>query len=259
MWHRFNLLDTAECRRAIETVRPTHLLHLAWLATPGLFWHSSENLRWLASSIELVRTFFGSSGKKAVGLGSCAEYQWTDEGDLAEGCSAVNPTSIYGQCKAAAGFAFKAAAAAHCASSLWVRLFYPYGPGEPATRLIPSVILGLSARKPVQCSEGTQQRDFIFVEDVADALVALLGSTLSGAYNLGTGNATSVREVVSLIASTLGRPELVTYSGKASQDNDPMRIVADMSKLSRDLNWRPKVALHEGIERTIEEHRANNG
>jgi nucleoside-diphosphate-sugar epimerase len=257
-WHRFNLLDVAACRHAIEVVRPTHLLHLAWIATPGIFWHSPHNLQWLAGSVELFRAFFEGGGKKTVGLGTCAEYQWTDEGELAEDRSAVHPATIYGQCKAAAGLACSAAAATQAGSAIWVRLFYPYGPGEPAERLIPSVIRGLLERKPVQCSEGRQARDFIFVEDVADALVALLGSTLSGVYNLGMGTATPIRDVVNLIASTLGRPELVTFGARASGPNEPMRIVADMSRLNADLSWRPKVAVREGIERTIKDYRAIN-
>lgn len=253
VWHRFNLLDVPACRRAIEVVRPTFLLHLAWLATPGLFWHSGHNLQWLAGSIELFRAFFEGGGKKALGVGTCAEYQWTDEADLAEDGSAVRPETVYGQCKAAAGLACSAAAAAHGGSALWVRLFYPYGPGEPAERLIPSVIHGLLERKPVQCAHGGRVRDFIFVEDVADALVALLGSALSGVYNLGMGTATPIQDVVKLIASILGRPELVTFGARAGQPNDPMRIVADMSRLKRDLSWRPKVTLREGIERTIKD------
>jgi nucleoside-diphosphate-sugar epimerase len=256
-WHRFDLLDATQCRLAVEKIRPTHLLHLAWLATPGVFWHSAENLRWLTGSVELARAFFAGGGKLAVGMGSCAEYQWADE-DLAEGRSPVNPDSIYGRCKAAAGYAFGAAAAAHGARSVWLRLFYPYGPGEPADRLIPAVVSGLSQGKLVPCSDGTQLRDLIYVEDVADALVALLGSGLSGIYNLGGGKATSVREVVSLVASMIGRPDLVTFGARARQDNDPQRIVADISRLSGDLGWQPRVTLREGIRRTIEEHRANN-
>ena len=257
-WHQFDLLHASECRRAVSKVRPTHLLHLAWIATPGAFWTSSDNLQWLVSSTELFRGFFDGGGNKALGVGTCAEYKWIDEGDLAETASALCPASIYGQCKAAAGFACLAAAAVHSSSALWIRLFYPYGPGEPAARLIPSVISGLLERKSVRCSEGSQLRDFTFVEDIADGLVELISSPLSGVYNLGTGNATSVRDAVDLIASTIGRPDLVTFGEKALRSNDPPRIVADTSKLERDSSWRPKVTLREGIERTIKEYRANH-
>ncbi len=59
----------------MRTFRPTHLLHAAWIAKPGTFWTSEENLRWLGSSVELVRQFYASGGERVVGIGSCAEYR----------------------------------------------------------------------------------------------------------------------------------------------------------------------------------------
>lgn len=256
-WHRCNLLDVGECRRAIESVRPTHLLHLAWLATPGVFWDSTENLQWLESSVSLFRAFFDSGGRKAVGLGTCAEYE-SASADLEESTANIQPSTVYGQCKAAAGFACLSAAQAYKASALWVRLFYPYGPGEPKARLIPSVIAGLSQERRVVCSEGTQVRDFIFVQDVADALERLLSSDLSGFYNLGSGHGATVREVVMAIAGKLARPDLIVFDARSKRENDPPRIVANVNKLQRDLNWRPPTSLLAGLAQTIEESRANH-
>jgi len=57
-WHQYDLLDAVACREAVAAVRPTHLLHLAWIATPGVFWSSPDNLRWLTAGIALIDEFF---------------------------------------------------------------------------------------------------------------------------------------------------------------------------------------------------------
>lgn len=236
-WHRFDLLEPAQCRQAIEAVRPTHLLHMAWIATPGAFWTSADNLRWLTSSIELFDAFYRHGGERAVGLGSCAESAY--------------PDTVYAKCKAAAALACQAAAARSGAQALWARLFYPYGPGEVEDRLIPFVIRRLLQGRTADCTAGTQRRDFIYVEDVADALVALLVGSACGAYDLGTGQATPVREVIELIASAIGRPELVNFGRLESRPGEPACIVADIAKLEADLDWRPVVSLQQGIGETI--------
>ena len=67
-WHRCDLLDSSAAAALIETVRASHLLHLAWIAVPGKFWGSPDNLRWLAAGITLVDAFTA-----AVGVASSAQ------------------------------------------------------------------------------------------------------------------------------------------------------------------------------------------
>ena len=80
--HRADLLEPQAIDSLIEAIRPTHLLHFAWIATPGLYWNSAENYRWLAASHHLLRSFHAGGGVRAVMAGSCAEYDWSRVGDL---------------------------------------------------------------------------------------------------------------------------------------------------------------------------------
>src|SRR5258706_1738280 len=73
-WHRADLLDGRQIDSLIATIAPTHLLHLAWIATPGSYQTSAENLRWLEAGIHLTRSFSITGGKRLVAAGSCAEY-----------------------------------------------------------------------------------------------------------------------------------------------------------------------------------------
>ena len=97
-WRRANLLNAEEMRVAVASLRPTHLLHLAWITTPGVYWTSPENLQWLAASLQLIEEFRSRNGMRAVVAGTCAEYDWT-EGVCSETTTALRPATLYGTCK----------------------------------------------------------------------------------------------------------------------------------------------------------------
>ena len=84
---RADLLDLGAIDALVEAVRPSHLLHFAWIATPGVYWQSAENHRWLAASQTLLRSFQLRGGVRAVMAGSCAEYDWSRAGVCNEATS----------------------------------------------------------------------------------------------------------------------------------------------------------------------------
>jgi nucleoside-diphosphate-sugar epimerase len=256
-WHQCDLFDAVQVGAALKAARASHLLHLAWITVPGAFWDSQENLRWLSASEELYRAFYAHGGERIVGVGTCAEYEPAagQQERITESAATGHPQTLYGQCKAAAWSACLAAALVAGREAAWARLFYPYGPGEPVSKLIPSVILGLLRKQRVECTHGLQVRDFIYVDDVADALVALLKGRQAGAYNVGTGRANSVRDTVEVIAATLDRPDFIVFGARTAPTEEPPRLVADIGKLSAALRWQPRVSLQAGIEKTIEELR----
>src|SRR5579864_8918002 len=74
-WHAADLRDLALAPPLFAKIRPTHLLHGAWIATPGLYSHSPENVTWLQSTIALAGAFGSQGGARFVGIGSSAEYE----------------------------------------------------------------------------------------------------------------------------------------------------------------------------------------
>jgi nucleoside-diphosphate-sugar epimerase len=245
-WHAADLRDIGQVAPLIAKVRPTHLLHGAWIATPGLYSHSPENITWLQSTIALAGAFGAHGGARFVGIGSSAEY---DPGDrpCIEDETPIRPATIYGKCKAAGWLAVQAAAQQHGFSAAWGRLFLPYGPGDPAQRLVPSVLAALRAGKPVATTHGQQQRDFIYAPEAADLLVRLLLSQEDGAFNIGTGRATTVRSVVEALASRCGRPDLPQFGAMTLAPGEPDVLVADMSKVNRRLSWSPATDVQSGL------------
>ena len=93
-----DLLRAEDLDRLFATVKPTHLLHLAWDVTHGQFWKSPENLRWVAASLELTRRFAENGGKRAVFAGTCAEYDWS-VGRCVEDETPLKPATLYGVAK----------------------------------------------------------------------------------------------------------------------------------------------------------------
>src|SRR5690349_8216693 len=73
-WHAADLRDIGQILPLIEKIRPTHLLHGAWIATPGLYAHSPENFAWLQSTTVLAEACGSQGGVRFVGIGSSAEY-----------------------------------------------------------------------------------------------------------------------------------------------------------------------------------------
>src|SRR6202020_3534161 len=75
--HVADLLSEREVAVLLKRVAPTHLLHFAWIATPGIYWHSADNFRWLAASQNLLQGFRALGGIRAVMAGSCVGDAWS--------------------------------------------------------------------------------------------------------------------------------------------------------------------------------------
>ncbi|MNC85623.1 hypothetical protein D3C83_12330 [compost metagenome] len=88
------------------------------------------------------------------------------------------------------------------------------------------------------------------MDDAAGAFVALLGSPVTGAVNIGSGKATAVKDVVLAIAGQLGRPDLVRL-GALPAPAEPPLVAADVRRLSREVGWRAEHDLASGLRNTI--------
>lgn len=163
-WHSLDLHDRDAVERLMAALRPSRLLHLAWITTPDRYRDASENLDWLEASLVLVKTFGEHGGQRFVGAGTCAEYAPVSNRCIEE-ATPITPACLYGQCKAAFWMAAEAYARRYGFSAAWGRVFFPYGPGDEPQRLIPSLLAALSAGRPIDVTDGTQIRDFIYADD----------------------------------------------------------------------------------------------
>ena len=184
-WHQVDLLNSQETASLVSSVIATHLLHLAWYTEHKKYWTALENHDWVRASFDLVKAFRSYGGQRAVIAGTCAEYDW-GQGRCSEDTTPLLPATLYGACRNELRQKIETFSKESGLSSAWVRIFFVYGPAEHPNRLVSSVIASLLEGKLIPCSEGNQKRDFLYVEDVASAFVALLESDFCGAINIGS-------------------------------------------------------------------------
>lgn len=233
-----DLTNPNEIVELISEVKPSHLLHFAWYAVPGKYWTSPENLEWVKSTLDLVKLFAGSGGKRAVLAGSCAEYEWTGYRN-----------TVYGSCKAALQEIIEAYSRQIGLSTAWGRIFYLFGPHEHPDRLIPSAIRSMLSGQVAKLSHGKQIRDFMYVEDVADAFATLLESDIEGPVDIASGIPRTIKEVIDHIATTLNGQ--LHYGAIASSPSEPATIVGNPSRLSEEIKWRPNSTNESALNKTI--------
>lgn len=249
-WHRADLLDIAAIEPLVRRVRPTHLLHFAWDAVPGRYWTSLDNFAWVRASLELLRRFHECGGTRVVMAGTCAEYDWS-YGYCYEGVTPTNPATTYGVCKLSMQRMLQAYCAETGVSGAWGRIFFLYGPHEHPSRLVSSVVRSLLQGNLARCSPGTQIRDFMHVQDVADAFVSLLESAVTGPVNIGSGQPVTLREVIYQIAHGIGRSDLVRLGALPMSPSDPPLLCADVRRLSSEVGWAPAYDLDHGLGDTV--------
>jgi nucleoside-diphosphate-sugar epimerase len=248
-WHSVDLLDHEARRDVLARTRPTHLLHAAWYLEPGRYTGASLNVDWVVASLDLVRRFQEAGGRRVVAVGSCFEYAF-GPAVLAES-SPIRPATVYGACKQSLWTAIEALTRATDLSAAWARLFFLFGPHEDRRRLVADIASSLLEGRSVATSAGTQRRDYMYVADAGRALAAVLDSDITGPVNVATGEAPPVRELVELVATTVGRPELVEYGARPTPPGDPPEIRADIARLSDEVGWGSLTPRAEAVAETV--------
>ncbi|MDN3275955.1 NAD(P)-dependent oxidoreductase [Frankia sp. RB7] len=250
-WHQGDLMDKSSTRALLETIRPTHLIHAAWDTTHGAFWTSDANYAWVCASLGLLEAFQAVGGQRLIVVGSCAEYDWRF-GFCSEDTTPLNPALPYGLCKASLFRLCEAYAKSHNISMAWARIFLLYGPHERPQRLVPSIANALLAGRAAPCTRGDQIRDLMHVEDAGSAIAALSASDVSGGVNIGSGQPISLSSVGLEIGKQLGRLDLVQFGALSARPDDPPVLIPDTRKLYRELGFKARFDLANGIANSIE-------
>lgn len=139
-----------------------------------------------------------------------------------------------------------------------VRPFNVYGPGQSDLFLIPRIISQIldPAVPFIEIGDLRPRRDYIYVTDLLALLMATRQAPTRGTYNGGTGRSFSVAEVLESIRRITGIDKPVRSTGD-SRANEILELVADVSRARRELNWRPVVALEDGLQQTVQWLRLN--
>jgi nucleoside-diphosphate-sugar epimerase len=234
--------------REIGSFGPEVCVHAAWISTPGVYLESPENQRLVESSLDFLRRTLDAGVRRLVVLGTCIEYE-IGPAPLSEERTPIAPSTTYARCKHELHLRLAAELSGRQVTLCWPRLFTLYGPGEHPARLCTSIIESLRRNQPIRLRTPDSTRDYIYIDDVARALLLLAEHSFAGAINVGTSEGISVRAIAEKLSCLLSKPGLVQFA--ASPAPDPFSpVVGEVSKL-RALGWRPEVDFDEGLRRLV--------
>ena len=239
-----DMKDTEALNKFISSQKPEYLLHLAWNINKG-YMNSSENLEWLALSLNLLKAFAANGGKRAVFAGSCFEYD-CKHGLLQEDITPLDSGSLYGESKASLYKLASLWAGHNGLSFAWGRIFFIYGIGERDERIVPYVINSFLRHEKPDIKYPYVSRDYLYAGDAADALIALMFSSFNGAVNIASGHAVPLCEIVRITAGLMGCsvPEYRrNYDGDSSQ-----LIMADVRRLNNIIGFVPAISWEKGLD-----------
>jgi nucleoside-diphosphate-sugar epimerase len=248
--HCANVLDAVEVADVLHTVRPQTVYHLA---TFGAYESQADARRILETNIlgtyNLLEASVAAGVRLFVSTGSSSEYGFKSE-PMAES-DRLEPNSFYAVAKAAQTHLCSLLAQRREMAVVALRLFSVFGPWEEPSRLFPTLLRRALADQPLEMTSPDTARDFVYVDDIVDALLALERlELLSGeVLNLGSGKQTTLGELVDTVRTVLGSRSEVRWGAMPARHWDAHCWVANMDKTAERLGWRPRVALPEAIGR----------
>ncbi|MBI1970561.1 NAD(P)-dependent oxidoreductase [Candidatus Woesearchaeota archaeon] len=236
--------DLGDIQTHVDTLhsfRPDALVHLAWQGIPD---YGVENCKKnLAMGLELFSTAAAVGCKVCVATGSCWEYG-REQGMLYERMDIIDKNVFCATKTSLCRIGMQIAKEAGI-RFVWLRLFYVYGPEQRSGSLIPTILDTLKKGEAPSIKSPGNKNDFVFVGDVADAILKSLEKDVAGIFNIGSGQATSLYKVVEIISEALG-VRINIPLGDGTLD-----FWADISRAQKELDWKPTVDIKEGIQRMI--------
>ncbi len=251
--------DAASVSQAVAEAAPEVVFHLAAVGVsdrdvdPALA--LAVNAGGAVHLLEALRQAgtAGNTLERVVLVGTCYEYgEGEAHGDGAT-CRSYDPFDFYAASKLAA-WAFGRAYWRRCGLPVvTARLFQVYGPGQPAHTLVPAAIAAALAGRDFPMTPGEQQRDFIFVADVVQGLLAAACTPgIEGqSLDLGTGVPRSLRQVVEQVWALANGTGQVLAGALPYRRGEARLLVADADRTARLTGWRATTDLETGLRQTI--------
>jgi UDP-glucose 4-epimerase len=247
---RLDITEATALSRAVNEASPDRIFHLAAqmdvrrsVADPAF--DARVNVE---GTINVLNTAREHDARVVFASTGGALYGETETIPTPE-TAPIAPLSPYGQSKHAAEGYLALFHRLHGLSTISLRLANVYGPrqdpqGEAG---VVAIYTGLRVNggTPIAYGGGRQTRDFIYVGDVVEAMIAAGDATATGSYNVGTGVETSVLELAAAFGEQFV-PELAE-----ARPGEVQRSSLDVSKIGRDLGWRARTSLPEGLEKTL--------
>ena len=195
--------------------------------------------------------------ERFVQIGSSSEYGKTF-GAVKES-NICKPKMIYGRSKLmATNFLFKKNKLERFPFTI-LRFFQVYGPFQKTNRLIPFVISSSLKNKNFNCSEGSQLRDFLYIDDAIESIIKSFKRPESKGkiINIGYGTSVKVKKIILMINTLIkkGNPKFGKLSLRIDESKN---IYPDLRMARKILGWKSKTSIKKGLVKTIQFYKKNS-
>ena len=234
----------------IKDYQPQILINLAWRGVAGKdrneLHQIQNNLPLTLQSVELAKSVGCSQW---IGIGSQAEYG--NPNRQVDEQFPTYPTTLYGKAKLAACWAALGLCQAYDIQGSWIRLFDPYGPGDDSYWLIPYLIREIASGNSPKLTKCEQLWDYLYVEDAAKAILSVAYTQATGIFNLGSGVAIPLKEVVETLKNFVNPTIQPEYGAVPYRPDQVMHLQADITRIKTLTGWEPKITIEQGLLETV--------
>ena len=240
-----DLFDIESLKRALLNARPEVVISTAWETEHGKFWTKSSNIDYRDATLRFAEVCFELGVQTFVGLGTVSEYG-VSAGICNAETSPLVPSDIYSRSKIETGVQLKEIGESFGRKTHWLRIFQAFGPHEKPERFIPGLISTLRLGEKFSIRTPDFNLDWIHTSDIASAALFTVEKELRHFVDVGTGKATSVRELSDLICAELKLDSsLLDYSEQIP--GHQKTVVVDPTSLLFTAGWSPSEPLESRI------------
>jgi UDP-glucose 4-epimerase len=207
----------------------------------------------LVGTLRALETATKLKAERVVFASSAAVYGMIERFPVAEDAK-IAPISPYGASKAASELYCRAFEHNHGIETVSLRYFNVYGPRQHSSQY--SGVISIFAKRALRgqqlriFGDGSQSRDFVYVDDVVDATVrALHGKFESRVFNIASGTETTINKLAEIMQEIVRRQTGVKFM--PARAGDPYRGLADITKAHRELGFNPRTSLRDGLRGII--------
>ncbi len=245
---KLNLLDIEAVKDFLCKNFFDDCIHLAWYGDSKVHSHPI-NADWVSASLNLVKLFKTTGGKRLSVAGSISEYDFA-YGCFREDLTPLKNKSLYGKCKASLFNILEQYCAQEGIDFKWARIFNLYGPYERPQRLMPSVINSMLKGEDVKVSTCEKFQDYLHVYDVAMAVVQQFESSYQGAVNICSAQPVQLRKIVEMIADITDFKGKICWGAIPTSFEDSI-VVGNNDILVHKLGWKAKFSLEDGLRDVV--------
>ena len=249
-----DIRDAARLQETVAASKPDWLIHLAAMHfIPECIAKPQETIDVNVSGTgRVLEACRGSSVRRVIFASSAAVYAPTDR-PCVEDATPLRPFEVYGESKLAAEQLVRAFQNETGIPTSILRLFNAIGRNETNPHVVPHIFESLKTSDVIRLGNIEPRRDYIDTRDLAEAIVEVADiSDGFRVFNVGTGVAHSVKDVVDLLRRILDRPIRVEQDPARMRSTERMLLAADIQQIRRATRWVPRTSLEETLRDLLE-------